>query len=306
MKTPAIKWLVPFIQLVSVIALILAGGWAIYSLNTSSENQKQQMNEVHKTYVMETNGKLEQANIEKEKLNNELNEKTQQLKSREGFIAELAAASPLIEEARTKIDISSYLSTIQTAQNIVYEEEFKPTVVEEQTIVVHQTVQKISDLLNSYYKQQKPITPSTGQSNNNGQYYGNPSNCPPLGEGLQIARKALNDVGGGNYCLAASEVVCNNPKAVGCAYGGGKIEVAVSYLNKYSYYDWYTIMLHETAHQVQYSNKILTTPEFKNIFNNDIEWLAECMSLARMPDYNSGYNYSCSQEQLNIAARAWE
>ena len=182
-----------------------------------------------------------------------------------------------------------------------YDEEQRKIVEESQ---VGPSTNQNTNTSNTSKKQQSNNT-KTGNNRNDpskSNPQGNTQNIP----GLDIVRQALNDVGGGWVNLGAADVVCSLDWAAACAHPGGYIEVDTEYLGQ-SYDWWYPIMLHEYAHQIQFIHwtNLQSAPRYQQLFGNDIEWLTECMSQARMPDYYSTYGYSCSQEQVNYGSGVW-
>lgn len=123
------------------------------------------------------------------------------------------------------------------------------------------------------------------------------------------ARLALNAVGGEDIKLGSAKTVCGKPidEAIACAYAPFKVVLIVEEDLEKSYDYFYGIMMHEYAHQVQFSNlKSLESSEaYKILFDADLEWLADCMSVAKIQNYRSGYEYSCTSEQLVYSKKAW-
>jgi hypothetical protein len=123
---------------------------------------------------------------------------------------------------------------------------------------------------------------------------------------LQQVRDALDKAGGSWVKLYSADIVCDSVGAAACSDPAGFITVDNSYLDE-DYAFWLYAMTHEYAHQIQFMdwNGLEASPRYKTLFNSDPEWLADCMSLSRYPNYTSGYGYACTTEQLDYSERAW-
>jgi hypothetical protein len=125
-------------------------------------------------------------------------------------------------------------------------------------------------------------------------------------ERLKPVRQALDKAGGSWVRLNSADVVCDSEAAAACSDPAGFITVKNSYLDE-DYAFWLYAMTHEYAHQVQFMdwNELEASPRYETLFNGDVEWLADCMSLSRYPNYTSGYGYACTAEQLAYSKQAW-
>lgn len=321
----------------------LGASYFAYELNNKLEAAQNVVVESNNKYeklndqLTETKASLEKQNAE---LTATIEEQKKVLESRDNFLATLPPAREALASAENKIDVTNFKQQILDAQNVVATEKVNPTVVDEQAQKVTALTSEITAAVKTYdeeqarkqQQQQKTENTQTSRNNtghtqpkntntnknsssggntNNGGSSGGGNTGPKQGStqnypGLEIVRQALNDVGGSWVSLGAADVVCSVDWAAACAHYGGYIEVDTQYLgNDYNW--WYPIMLHEYAHQVQFIHydKYRNASGYHNLFGSDVEWLTDCMAMSVMPNYTSGYGYSCSQEQLNYAHGGW-
>jgi len=76
----------------------------------------------------------------------------------------------------------------------------------------------------------------------------------------------------------------------------------------YAHIDYADVLLHEFAHVVQfkYELELDESPDFARLFNSDVEFHADCMSLSLKPDFATAYGSVCTPEHLAAAKDAWD
>ena len=106
-------------------------------------------------------------------------------------------------------------------------------------------------------------------------------------------------------CLEVGDGICGNPEAAACASPG--IIMVEESLTERSYRWWLGVMLHEYAHVLHFfdNDGLYEGENFNALFHGDNEHLADCMAVAFLPDFESGYKYQCSPEQIEYATQAW-
>ncbi len=294
--------------------------------------------------VDELNSNIEKLEKEKTELEGTVETQKKLLESRENFLAVLPPAKEALDRTENKIDPAPFKQKILEAQDIVAAEKVDPENINVQTQNVKNVVAEINNAIQAYdaeqeRKRQEQQTNNSntntnsgsrntnnGSSNSGGKTNTNTNNNGGGGgssnsgggssgggrehtqniPGLDIVRQALDAVGGSWVRLGAADQVCSVDWAAACAHYDAYIEVDTEYLGN-SYDWWYPIMMHEYAHQVQFQHydKMMNSSQFKALFGSDVEWLADCMSMARMSGYSSGYGYGCSGDQINYGANAW-
>lgn len=121
------------------------------------------------------------------------------------------------------------------------------------------------------------------------------------------ARIALDVIGGTNIKLASATSVCGpSNEAMACAYNNDVILIDDEFINE-DYDFLYHAMMHEYAHHVEYDYQfeMEASSGYTELFDGNFEWIADCMSAARIPGYQSGYMHECSAEQLTYGENAW-
>lgn len=327
-----------------VVTVVAINGWFIYVVNTDLAETRAANTELQQEIQnTKSSNETKITDLEQQvaKLSSEKAMQEELLKSREGFLNELAVAAPVIASAAGKIDISSDVQVIKEAQDKVSNERNDVSVVIAQVTAIQGAVKSIADKVAAYDAEQVRLEQerqaAEQKNNNNSGSSGSTSNkssgsnssgskkssnsgntstpketsnnnapkCAVV-DGIGEARRALDAVGGGWVCLGVADVVCSVDWAAACSHPGGYIEMAR--FNAYESYDyWYPLMMHEYAHQIQYQNYtvMLNSSGYNNLFGGNIEWLADCMAMSRISGYSSGYGYGCSQDQLNYASNAW-
>jgi len=141
------------------------------------------------------------------------------------------------------------------------------------------------------------------------------------------AEAALDEVSGGVSDIVFDDF-CGDPEsALACVSGGTLVHVPVQLENLSNaeltaeYGDfWISVMAHEYGHVVQnkYINRLLADPDYQRLFVDieqppdadefdvDLEYSADCMGAALIPDYLLAYLPECSPEQLAFAATIWD
>lgn len=126
------------------------------------------------------------------------------------------------------------------------------------------------------------------------------------------AEQALDDITGGRVNVVVGAGICSSAQAVACVSSADpntvRVEERFTTDRRYTYTVWYNIMMHEYAHVIQFNNfeTLKNSNAFRQSFDEDFEWHADCMAKSIIGDtYLSGYNYSCSSEQLEVARAAW-
>ena len=122
------------------------------------------------------------------------------------------------------------------------------------------------------------------------------------------ARKALDAVGGKDIKLGtSSSFMCGeNADPLACSYKSKVVLIHDRDANK-DYDFWYPVMMHEYAHQIQYTqwDALNNSPEYKDMFGSDYELLADCMANARIPGYVPIYGKPCSAQQKDFGRKVW-
>lgn len=328
---------VAVVALISWAGLASYGTWTFYNQLNQAQTTNQEL--LQKQETVEKKLATTTEKLEKQIKTLEDTVKTQEkiIESREKFLASLPPAQAAIVSAADKVDITALKQKILDAQEVVASEKKDFTVVDTQTELVNGVTAEITAAVQAYdaeiARQQEEENSRNNYQNNNGGggsgYSGGSNNGGGSGgsggssggsgggggstggstqnyPGLDIVRQALNDVGGSWVSLGAADIVCRVDWAAACAHPGGYIEVDTQYLGN-SYWWWYPIMMHEYAHQIQYNHwtKLNNSNRYYELFGGDAEWLADCMSAARISGYESAYGYSCSQDQINYGSGGW-
>lgn len=305
------------VLIIAALVLIGGSGGYIYQLQT-------QLTEGNALFLSQKTAYEEQIlSLEQERdalhdtisgLEVDLVAKSALLASREGFLANLAELHDTVVSAEGKINTTEAMGKAFEAQDLVYKEASSIEVVEQQQTLLKQETENLKEMLVAWeleqarqaaeeaQKNQPSATPKPSSSQ---KPVPPPAEPTPPRDPLSTPRQALNDVGGSWVTLSSADMVCNMSRAVACATTG-HITIATKYVNS-SYGFWYDYMMHEYAHQIQFNNwgVMKASPFYQNAFNSDPEWLATCMAEHRKPGHRTGYNYSCSSEQMAYASRAW-
>ena len=141
------------------------------------------------------------------------------------------------------------------------------------------------------------------------------------------AEEALDAVSGGVSDIVFDDYCGDPDAALACVSGGTLVHVPVELENlsdaelNLEYGDfWMSVMAHEYGHVVQnkYINRLLADPDYQRLFVDieqppdadefdvDIEYSADCMGAAIVPDYVLAYLEECTPEQLAFAATIWD
>lgn len=128
------------------------------------------------------------------------------------------------------------------------------------------------------------------------------------GEGT-VAREAMNAIDP-SIKLTVVENACEREDVMACvtSFNPRNVQVTAQYSDA-NYDLWYSIMMHEYAHVYQFENysDFTGSKTVKNLFNSDPELHADCMAESRIGEgYFSTYENSCTDEQLEAAAEAWD
>jgi hypothetical protein len=141
------------------------------------------------------------------------------------------------------------------------------------------------------------------------------------------AEAALDEVSGGVSDIVFDDF-CGDPEsALACVSGGTLVHVPLQLENLSNaeltaeYGDfWMSVMGHEFGHVIQnkYINRLLADPDYQRLFVDieqppdaddfdvDLEYSADCMGAALIPDYVLAYLPECTPEQLAFAATIWD
>lgn len=229
----------------------------------------------------------------------------EKLTSREGFIAVVQSAAPLIEEAMNKVDTSGLIRVVDIQQNRVEAEGADLAVVADATVQVQDAIGALRAVLDEYnasasereqmeqsLSRDEPSTPSDASDTV-----------------LAGARAALDAAGGTWVGLGRSDVVCGLPAAIACAHSDGTVMVANRVAGNNRDY-WLGPMAHEYAHQIQFKNweGLLASPTLASLFSADVpgmERLADCMAVILVSSWSGPYQPQCNPEQLAFAQRVW-
>lgn len=121
------------------------------------------------------------------------------------------------------------------------------------------------------------------------------------------ARTALDQIGGPHIKLGSAPEVCETDTAIACAYPSGVILMKTEYLELDDNV-LYSVLLHEFAHQIQFAhwNQMNASGGFYSLFDEDVEWMADCMAQSQGSYVTfSDHKKQCSEEQVDYGARAW-
>lgn len=126
--------------------------------------------------------------------------------------------------------------------------------------------------------------------------------------GVEKVRKALNSVGGGNVSIAFGLVGnCGTALIDACVQDRSTIYIKKSLPNR-EYQSLRSLMAHEYAHVITTIwtswHDIRASPAYE-LFKKDYEFIADCMAIERVGFSSAGYDYTCSDEQLESASRLW-
>lgn len=245
-----------------------------------------------------------------DKMNGEISQQQQQrgnllTQPHAGFITAVNEATEAVTRAENTSDVVGSLLVIIEAQKQVLREEDDYHSVVTATETVKKETGKIMSSRSSWAGESVPAELIVHAAEVNG----DTENLQTL-PASHPARLALNAVGGADIKLGSAKTVCGKApidNAAACAYASFKVVLIAERDLENSYDYFYDIMMHEYAHQVQFSNweSLESSQEYKVLFEGDLEWLADCMSAAKIQDYRSGYEYSCTSAQVAYGAKAW-
>lgn len=244
------------------------------------------------------------------------------LESRKGFLTALEEASALIAEARPKVSVAEFYSTVSAEQEKVLKERSNPSVVTNATATVREAMNVLRTAVKDFDDEQARVEeerarqdidpndePPAGGTAPGAPGASTPSspNSTPEDSALANVRSALNAVGGGWVRLERADMVCDMETALACAYYEGKVVVKNEYLNESA--EWWTgPMAHEYAHMIQYKNwyALQESQTLTSLFGQgQIEPLADCMATVKVPSWRGPYHPDCTSEQLAYAQRVW-
>jgi hypothetical protein len=235
-------------------------------------------------------------------LETKLNQQTELLDSRKGFLESVSKAKAALIEAGKVDDVRKSWELVLSAQEVVYQEKSDPKNIAVQTAAVDKEtgrlLERVSMLQSGLIKPNMIVDASDIFQDLPG-LRTLPSNHP--------ARQALDAVGGTDIKLGAAPVVCGRDDSLACSYPSGVILLADAFANgNYDYY--YPIMMHEYAHhfEFKYGRELEESKGYEQLFGLDKEWLADCMAASKIPGYMSNYRYECSSEQKEYGAGAWK
>lgn len=280
---------------VGVLIISVACSLFFYTQNLSLSTQADQK-------VAEKTTEIKNLQDDMDGLEAKLSKQKELLDSRQGFIASVGKAKAALLQAGKVRDITKSWDLILAAQETVYQEKDSPQNVVVQQAAVDKETGKLLALVtgtNNVPEKSSLVVTAADLLEDLAGLHTLPANHP--------ARQALNAVGGEDIKLGAAPVVCGRSDSLACSYPSGTILLADAYTNgDYDYY--YPIMMHEYAHhfQFQYADALERSQKYKELFNSDKEWLADCMAASKIPGYMSNYRYQCSPEQKEYGAGAWK
>lgn len=277
--------------IVVLIASVTCSVFLLIQNQTAADNYRNKINE--------QTAEIKNLKEDMAGLDNKLRQQQDLLDSREGFLESLQSAKTALSQAERATDTTKTASLIRESEEIVYQERTSPMNIDMQTSNVNKEVGRL--LLKSgtnKHSRRPTITNADLQDEV---------------EGLKTlqsdhpARQALDAVGGVNIMLGTAPVVCGLDNSLACAYPTGVILFAEESANE-DYDFFYAVMMHEYAHQIQYKHreKMENAAGYRELFQKDIEWLADCMAAARIPGYTSNYHYSCTNAQIEYGRQAWK
>lgn len=141
------------------------------------------------------------------------------------------------------------------------------------------------------------------------------------------AEEALDAVSGGVSDIVFDDYCGEADVALACVASGTLVHVPSELKNlsdvelSAEYGDfWESVMVHEFSHVVQnkYIYRLLADPDYQRLFVDieqppdadefdvAIEYSADCMGAAIVPDYIMGYLEQCTPEQLAFAGTIWD
>lgn len=280
-----------FLFVVSSVAALI-GALVAYNHNATIGHYEQQ--------VVEQQDEIEDLRQTMTELEQTIQEQSDLLDSRSTFNESFNVAKAALMKAETVTNVQESLNVLVSAQESVIAEANNPATVLQATETVKRETGRLTVLAEEpaaelpahmLIADYEVATDSQGLQTL-------PSNHP--------ARIALNIMGGADIRLGAADRVCESPDAAACAYSSNIILIANDYTDA-NYDLLYNLLMHEYAHQVQFKHHetMQTSDGFVNLFNNDMEWMADCMAAAKLSNYISGYGNTCSDEQVSYGEQAW-
>jgi hypothetical protein len=236
-------------------------------------------------------------------LDSKLSRQQELLDSRQGFLDAVSDAKSALTKAQKSSDVTESLQLIKEAQEVVFQERGTPANIDLETEKVKKETGRLLARI-GFLTKDSSLSPAQVIT---------AADLSQQVEGLETlpkthpARRALDAVGGTDIMLGTAPVVCGLKNSLACAYPTGVILLVKDFADKdYDFY--YPVMMHEYAHQIQYKYResMEDSEGYEELFNKDIEWLADCMAAAKIPGYSSNYHYKCSPAQVEYGAAAWK
>lgn len=119
----------------------------------------------------------------------------------------------------------------------------------------------------------------------------------------------LDEYTNGTVDFAIDSACDDLPKACVKWTDPNVVHLTELYIGNPGYSQNYThTLLHEYAHVVQmkYWLEVEPSADYTALFDQNIEYQADCMALAVKPDFVSSYDSACSAEQLESATAIWD
>jgi len=120
---------------------------------------------------------------------------------------------------------------------------------------------------------------------------------------------ALEDLGADDsVTIEIAELPCGDINNYGCVMSSNPSNIEIlSIISNESDHFINGLVAHELAHVVV--NRMGITaflPKYLGSFDNDQEWIADCMAMQKVGYIVSEYGYSCSDEQLDVSQEIWD
>lgn len=220
------------------------------------------------------------------------------LEARDGFVAALAEAQTVMNQASGLVDTQGFRELLNAQQEVVGAEHKYAANVDAATQTVSSATSELQGLLDARLQELAPggVAPGIGTQD-----------LTPY----DTARRALNDVGGSWVDLRTADTVCSSGAAMACSSSNGHITVANRVMGR-GYDFMYKLMMHEYAHQIQFLSleELYASPQYAALFGHfgaaAIEAAADCMAQARTSMDGVGYGMGCTDAQLEWGRKAWD